>query len=133
VFISYVAWDLLRVCVYGMTSFAEWFLYQYPQHFISPIRLSGSTVETLFSQFKHCSGGKLSPSNYAVARASHLMKHTVSSHHRSSKGYRDTPLNLVDGILQKKRRTENKHINLFVCYFMYMYVSLYMHSATKLK
>lgn len=97
-----VAWDLLRVCVYGMTGFAEWFLHEYPNHFISPIRLSGSAVETLFSQFKHCSGGKLSSSNYAVARASHLIKHTVSSHH-SSKGYRDVPLDLPECALQKKK------------------------------
>ena len=55
--IGFAAWDLLRVCVYGMTSFADWFLSQYPNHFISPIRLSGSAVETLFSQFKHSSGG----------------------------------------------------------------------------
>ena len=83
-------------------SFTEWFLSQYPNHFISPIRLSGSAVETLFSQFKHSSGGKLSASNYAIARASHLIKHTVSSHH-SSKGYRDSALDLPDGVLQKKK------------------------------
>jgi len=88
--------------VNGMMSFAEWFLHQYPNHFITPIRLSGSAVETLFSQFKHCSGGKLSSTNYAVARASHLIKHTVSSHH-SSKGYRDAALDLPDGVLEKKK------------------------------
>ena len=98
----FIAWDLLRVCFYGLNGFAEWFLQKYPNHFISPVRLSGSAVETLFSQFKHCTGGKLSSSNYAVARASHLIKHTVSSHH-SSKGYRDVPLDLPDSTLQKKK------------------------------
>ena len=85
-----------------MTSFAEWFLNHYPEYFISPIRLSGSAVETLFSQFKHCSGGKLSSTNYAIARASHLIKHTISSHH-SSKGYRDIGLDLSHGVLEKKK------------------------------
>ena len=36
------------------------------------------------------------------ARASHLIKHTVSSHH-SSKGYRDVPLDLPECALQKKK------------------------------
>ena len=71
-------------------------------HFISPIRLSGSAVETLFSQYKHSSGDKLSTSNYAIARASHLIKHTVSTHH-SSKRYRDNALDLPDCVLQKKK------------------------------
>ena len=100
-FYCIIAWDLLRVCVYGMTSFAEWFLNHYPEHFISPYK-SGSAVETLFSQFKHCSGGKLSSTNYAVARASHLIKHTVSSHH-SLKSYRDIGLDHSDGVLEKKK------------------------------
>lgn len=45
-----LAWDLLKICVYGFTEFATWFLKEYLD---SPIRLSsGSVVETLFSQFK---------------------------------------------------------------------------------
>lgn len=54
----------------------------YPDHFISPIRLSGSAVETLFSQFKHSTGGKLSASNYAVAKAANLVKNVVAAHNR---------------------------------------------------
>ena len=79
----------------GHTIFEDRDLYEYPDHFISPIQLSGSAVETLFSQFKHCSGGKLSSSNYAVVQVSHLIKYTVSSHH-SSNGYRDVPLDFPE-------------------------------------
>jgi len=96
------AWDLLRICVYSFQQFAEWFFEEYPEHFLSPVRLSGSAVETLFSQFKHCAGGKLSASNYAIARSANLVKNVVAAHH-SSKSYRDTPLQLSECNLQKKK------------------------------
>jgi len=68
--------------VYGFSGFIEEFFHKYPgDHFISPLRLSGSAIETLFSQFKHAAGGKLSAVNYETARAAHLLKHTVVSHH----------------------------------------------------
>lgn len=89
------------MCVYGFTGFATWYLDEYPEHFISPVRLSGSAVETLFSQFKSTARGKLSAMNYATARATHLVKHTVTPHH-SSKGYRDAPLDLGEVPLEKK-------------------------------
>jgi len=97
-----VAWDLLRFCAYGMTGFADWFLHKYPSHFISSICLSGSAVKTLLSPGKLCSDRKLSSSQYVVARASHLIKHIVSSHH-SSKGYQGMQLNLPECALQKKK------------------------------
>ena len=83
------------VCVYGFTSFDSNFLEKYPDHFVSP-------AETLFSKFKHTSGGKLSVTNYANTRAAHLIKHCVSSHHHSSVGYRNTTLELSECTLKKK-------------------------------
>ena len=68
--------------------FCDRILEEFPEHFVSPLRLSGSAVETLFSQFKHKAGGKLSATNYCTARAAHLIKHTVAYHH-SSVSYRD--------------------------------------------
>ena len=97
----FIAWDLLRVCVYGFNNFAVDFLEKYPDNFISPVRLSGSAVETLFSQFKHTAGGKLSATNYANTRAAHLIKHCVTVHH-SSVGYRDANLQLSECSLEKK-------------------------------
>ena len=52
-----VAFDLLRVCVRGFLGFGNYF---FQTIFISSVRLSGSAMGTLFSQFKHTSGGKLS-------------------------------------------------------------------------
>ncbi|XP_065911308.1 uncharacterized protein [Dysidea avara] len=101
-FLSWQTWDLLRVCIYGFKSFASNFLEKYPDHFISPVRLSGSAVETLFSQFKHTAGGKLSATNYANTRAAHLIKHCVTAHH-SSVGYRDATLQLSECTLEKKQ------------------------------
>ena len=103
----HTAWDLLRVCVYGFQHFAEWFFEEYPDNFLSPIRLSGSAVETLFSQFKHCAGGKLSASNYAVARTANLVKSVVAVHH-SSQSYRDTPLQLSECNLKRKKYGKQK-------------------------
>ena len=88
--------------MYSFSSFVRSFLEEFPDYFISPVRLSGSAVETLFSQFKHTSGGKLSSVNYVTARAAHLIKHTVAYHH-SSVSYRDVPLHLSDTMLQKKK------------------------------
>ena len=102
--ISYfaIAWDLLRICVYGFTGFATWFLEEYPNHFISPVRLLGSAAETLLSQFNNTARGKLSAMNYSTSRAAHLVKHAVTPHH-SSKGYRDTPLDIEQVPLDKKK------------------------------
>jgi len=75
---------------------------EFQEHFISLLRLSGSAVETLFSQFKHTAGSKLSSTNYSTARPAPLVKHTVAYHH-SSVSYRDVPLNLSDCTLEKKK------------------------------
>ena len=94
-----LAWDLLRVCVYGFSGFTAWFFDEYPEHFISPVRLSGSAVETLFSQFKSTARGKLSAMNYVTARAAHLVKHAVTPHDSS----RDVPLQISQVPLEKKK------------------------------
>ena len=94
--------------MYSFLTFVQAFLEEFPDYFISPVRLSGSAVETLFSQFKHTAGGKLSSVNYSTARAAHLVKHSVAYHH-SSISYRDVPLHLSDCVLEKKKyNRENK-------------------------
>ena len=67
-----------------------------------PLRLSGSSVESLFSQYKHSSGGKLDSVNYVTSRAAHLVKQSVSTHH-SGKQYRDELLDTVEIPLHKKK------------------------------
>ena len=102
----FTAWDLLRIDVYGFRAFTKWFFETYPDYFIAPLRLSGSAVESLFSQYKHNAGGKLDSVNYSTARAAHLIKQTVTTHH-SGKGYRDESLNTTELPLRKK--TYSKH------------------------
>ena len=102
-----IAWDLLRIDVYGFKYFIEDFVSRHPKHFISPLRISGSAVETLFSQFKYAAGGKLDASNYATARAACLIRSAVSVHH-SAKGYRDTALATQAPPLEKKKYNRKK-------------------------
>ena len=69
---------------------------------MSPLRVSGSAVETLFGQYKFAAGGRLDSSNYATARAACLVRNIVTPHH-SGKGYRDITLNHVANPLEKKK------------------------------
>jgi hypothetical protein len=63
--------------------------------------LSGSAVESLFSQYKHNANGKLDAANYSTACAGLLVQQTVSNHH-CGKGYRDEKLSLQLLPLNKK-------------------------------
>lgn len=101
------AWDLLRIDVYGFKSFSTSFFARHPKHFISPLRVSGSAVETLFGQYKYAAGGKLDASNYSTARAACLIRSAVSVHH-SGKGYRDATLNTIAPHLEKKKYNRKK-------------------------
>ena len=88
--------------MYGLKGLCTWFFETYPTHFISPLRLSGSSVESLFSQYKHSSGGKLDSVNFVTSRAAYLVKQSVTSHH-SGKQYRDQLLDTVEVPLHKKQ------------------------------
>ncbi|XP_074649518.1 uncharacterized protein LOC141904930 [Tubulanus polymorphus] len=67
-FISWQTYDLLRVMVFGFIGFCKDYLTEFPGYCITPLTVNGSAVETLFSQFKHCVGGKLTSLNYPQAR-----------------------------------------------------------------
>jgi len=96
-----VAWDLLRIDIYGFNAFAKWFFDHYPTYFISPLRISGSAVESLFSQYKYSAGGKLDAVNYATARCSHLVKQCVASH-QAGKDYRDQSVGIELPLVKHK-------------------------------
>lgn len=102
------AWDLLRIDVYGFKAFCEWFLKTYPTYFVSPLHLSGSAVESLFSQYKFSAGGKLDAVNYATSRAAHLIKQCTAEHH-SGRSYRDESLSFIETPLQKKAYNKQTH------------------------
>ena len=96
------AWDLLRIDVQGFSEFCHYFLENHPGYFVSPLRLSGSAIESVFRQFKFNVGGKLDATNYRVARAAFLMKQASEGHH-SGKSYRDAPLSVQDVTLERKK------------------------------
>ena len=71
--VTLTAWDL-RIDYYGFKFFYKSFKSAYPKHFVSPLRITGSAVETLFSQFKYSAGGRLDAVNYRTSRAAYLVK-----------------------------------------------------------
>lgn len=97
----------LRIDVYGFQAFCEWFLKAYPTYFVSPLWLSGSSVETLFSLYKFTAGGKLDSVNYTTSRAAHLIKQCAASHH-SGTSYRDENLSFNETQLQRKTYNHTK-------------------------
>jgi len=52
----------------------RFFINRYPDRFVSPLRVSGSAVESLFGQYKRSTGRKLDAANYTVSRAAQLVK-----------------------------------------------------------
>lgn len=98
ILLQFIAFDLLRIDVHGFRLFSNYFLNKYPGYFILPIRITGSAVESLFSQFKY---RKLDAANYSFSRAVSLVKQITSVHH-SGKEYRDGTLALPSLPLTKK-------------------------------
>ena len=90
------------MCVYGFQAFCSYFISQYPGYFIVPVRINGSSVETLFSQYKYSAGGKLDSANYENVHAANLVKRVVSNHH-SGKNYRDEDMNIAELPLPHKQ------------------------------
>ena len=90
------------------SEFCHYFLTKHEGYLVSPLRLSGSAIESVFGQFKFNVGGKLDAANYRVARAAFLMKQASEGHH-SGKGYRDAPLSVRDVTLERKSTRVNKY------------------------
>ena len=94
-FLAWQTWDLLRICIYGFRAFCEDFLQRHGQpYYITPMKWNGSAVETIFSQFKAITGGKLDSTNYATARKMFLARRDALGHRPSAAvaGYRNVPL-----------------------------------------
>lgn len=58
-------------------------------YFISPIRINGSSIESLFSRLKFGAGGHLTAINYRSGLAHIQAREDVKRHRDSGKGYRD--------------------------------------------
>ena len=111
IFLHTAAWDNLRILTAGFKSLCKDFNERHPEYYITPLRVSGSSVETLFSQYKHLSGNKLDSVNYTTARAKYLCNKSVVASHHSGKYYRDMPLNVPKLQLQKKKYGNRNHDN----------------------
>jgi hypothetical protein len=98
-FLAWQTWDLLRVCVFGIQGLCRQFFAKYPQHFLVFSRINGSAVESLFAQFKHAAGNKLSSLNYTTARKAVLVKANVDGRHMTNRFHRDVPLFVRDSVL----------------------------------
>lgn len=104
-FLAWQTWDLTRLTLYGFTDFVKSFFQRHPNtdHYIVPVRLNGSAVETLFSQLKYSAGGHLSSTNYATARSSLIVKKTVRRHNVKDKDYRNVSLGLLSSKTLRKK------------------------------
>lgn len=88
--------------------------------------MTGSAVETLFSQFKYSAGGRLDSVNYRTSRVAYLVEPCVSIHH-SGKGYRDVALS--HSYIPLKNTAANnaqKEINNHKNFIAYLHLLKYM-------
>ena len=74
----------------------------YPDYFMCPLHISGSVVESLFSQYKYSAGGKLDTANYANSICAHLVKQCIAPHH-SGKHCRDESATFMELPLTKQQ------------------------------
>ena len=86
--------------VHGFLSFCEWFFTSVSpdgRYFLSPLRINGSALESIFSVLKHTSGGNLSAIAYSPALGRLINRKSLTQNKNSEKGYRDQSLNLDGG------------------------------------
>jgi len=72
----FTAWDLLCIDVYGFKAFCDLL----PGYFASPLRISGSAVESIFSQYRRIAVGTLDSVIYSTSRCAHLVLHMVKTY-----------------------------------------------------
>ena len=72
------------------------FIAAYPDYFISPLKINGSAIESIFSVLKFTAGGNLSASNYGSFRGRVITGREVITNSNSERGYRDDVI-LVSG------------------------------------
>ena len=79
----------MRCMVYGFLQFSQWFMAAYPDYFISPLRINGSAIESIFRVLKFTAGGNLSASNYGSFCGRVITGREVIINSNSERGYRD--------------------------------------------
>ena len=97
----------------GFRGLCEDFLRTNPGCFISPIRVNGSAVESIFSSLKFISGGNLSLSNYASSLASLITQKDCQNNPHSEQGYRTDIGNINCDVVGENRPTGAYFISEF--------------------
>ena len=72
----------------GFTGLCQEFLQDNTGYFISPLRINGSSVETIFSSLKFIAGGNLSSTNYATSLSAFATQREVKHNPYAEKGYK---------------------------------------------
>ena len=101
IYLYFIVWDNLRIDVYGFTELTKYFFRCYSGYFLSPLRLSGSPVETLFGQYKYMSGSRLDAANYSTCR------YNKQAVHHSGQFYRDQELSILLAPLNKSNSVKS--------------------------
>ena len=76
----------------GFKGLCEDFLHAHPGYFISPLRVNGSAVESVFSCLKYITGGNLASTNYYSALTMFKSQTDVSKNPYSETGYRNVTI-----------------------------------------
>jgi hypothetical protein len=88
---SFLAWqtyELLQIMYHGFNGLCHEFFESHPDYFVSPIRINGSAVESVFSCLKYISGGHLSSTNYSSSLTALATQREVAVNPTAEKGYR---------------------------------------------
>ena len=83
--------------VNGFLSFCDWFFDNVApngKYFISPLRINGSAIESIYSILKFSSGGNLSALSYGPSLGKLINRKDMIQNKNSEKGYRDVVLNI---------------------------------------
>ena len=89
---SFLAWqtfDLLRLMYHGFTEFCDDFLRRFPSYFVSPLRINGSALETIFSQLRANSNNYLTSTNYEYSLRNITLRKRLPA---TQDGYRNEKL-----------------------------------------
>lgn len=76
---------------HGFYELCEYLMANYPGHVISPLRINGSAIESIFSSFKYIAGGHLGATNYSSVLQTFLTQKesaTSAVNPNAEKGYR---------------------------------------------
>ena len=85
-------WDLLLITYNGFVEFCKDFLQRHPGYCVSPLRLNGSAVESIFSSLKYLAGGHLASTNYSAVLSALQTQREAATNPHSEPGYRTEAL-----------------------------------------